>query len=104
MNEVLQLIAELARETAAWRGGTHEGVAYTAAEWRGRLEQIARRAESLMHTLTLEPQPIADQWMARCSCGWRDRLSFHEVEGKEALLAELRRRFKVHTDEATGAT
>jgi hypothetical protein len=47
VSDILQIIADLARETASLSGGTHEGVVYTAAEWRERLEQIARRAEEL---------------------------------------------------------
>jgi hypothetical protein len=33
---------------------------------------------STEHRLTLEPQPIADQWMAKCSCGWRKAVSLYE--------------------------
>jgi hypothetical protein len=50
------------------------------------------------HTLTLEPQPIADQWMAKCICGWRSTASFYEFHNRETLLEELRKRFKEHLE------
>lgn len=50
------------------------------------------------HALTLEPQPIADQWMAKCSCGWHSTASFYDFPNRDALLEELRKRFKQHVE------
>jgi hypothetical protein len=47
MKEILELIAELARETAEWDGGSSSGVVYTSAHWRKRLKEIARKADEL---------------------------------------------------------
>lgn len=42
------------------------------------------------HALTLEPQPIADQWMAKCSCGWQMTESFWTTPDRDDLLVKLR--------------
>lgn len=34
---------------------------------------------STKHTLTVEPQPIADQVAGKCACGWRTFVSVHQV-------------------------
>lgn len=52
------------------------------------------------HTLTLEPQPIADQWMAKCSCGWRSTESFHETPDRDDLIAVLSLRHEDHGEES----
>lgn len=36
------------------------------------------------HTTSIEPQPIADQWMAKCSCGWRKSFSTYEFDDPRA--------------------
>lgn len=64
----------------------------------GRLEAVAVNDD--LHTLTREPQPIADQWMAKCSCGWRSPVSFWEFDTQEAVFAEIDRRFRDHIDAA----
>jgi hypothetical protein len=46
--QILRLVADLARAAAEWRGGAHEGVAYTDSQWREKLEVIAKRAEALL--------------------------------------------------------
>jgi hypothetical protein len=52
----------------------------------------------MIHKLTLEPQPIADQWMASCSCGaWRSTASFYEYDTRDDLVAELERQFVQHS-------
>jgi len=48
------------------------------------------------HTLTIEPQPIADQWMAKCSCGWRQTESFWKTPDRDALLEKLRTAHRDH--------
>lgn len=48
------------------------------------------------HTLTKEPQPIADQWMGRCSCGWRTTVSVYEIADRDALLHEIDLRHSDH--------
>ncbi|WP_157073614.1 hypothetical protein [Sphingomonas soli] len=51
------------------------------------------------HTLTREPQPIADQWMAKCSCGWRKPVSFYDFSTREDVFAEIDRLFAQHITE-----
>lgn len=34
------------------------------------------------HEITLKGQPIADQWMAECVCGWRQPISIYEAEDR----------------------
>lgn len=41
------------------------------------------------HLLTLEPQPIADQMMAKCSCGWRKAVSIYEVQRGGPSMANI---------------
>lgn len=41
------------------------------------------------HKLTLEAQPIADQWKASCSCGWVSTASMHVHSAADAALAQL---------------
>lgn len=41
------------------------------------------------HAVELEPQPIADQWMARCTCGWRAKASAYDFGS--GMKAEVRR-------------
>ena len=48
-----------------------------------------RRAAASTHTLSQEPQPIADQVMVKCSCGWREAVSLwthHTVAGVQAEI------------------
>ena len=40
--------------------------------------------------------PIADQWMAKCSCGWRSPVSFHEFPSRDAVFVEIDRRYAEH--------
>lgn len=53
------------------------------------------------HDFTAEAQPIADQVMARCSCGWRKAVSLYEFD---PVLAgeEARRLHAEHVAEARG--
>jgi hypothetical protein len=37
------------------------------------------------HITKIEPQPIADQLMAMCSCGWRKPVSLLEFSGSGAF-------------------
>ena len=53
------------------------------------------------HILTTEPQPIADQVMAKCSCGWRKALSLYDFPG--AVAVEARAAHAVHLDEFKAA-
>lgn len=54
------------------------------------------------HKLTFQAQPIADQWMAKCSCGWRSNASLYEFSERDVLLAELRNRFEKHVADVQG--
>ncbi|MGI4876684.1 MAG: hypothetical protein ACRYG4_04290 [Janthinobacterium lividum] len=49
-----------------------------------------------IHRLSAEPQPIADQLMARCSCGWRSGVSFHDFPTRELAWGEVHRRQAAH--------
>nr|WP_312295965.1 hypothetical protein [Brevundimonas diminuta] len=55
------------------------------------------------HKLTLEPQPIADQWMAKCSCGWRATESFWTTPDRDDLLAKLKERYQAHMNKPAQA-
>lgn len=49
------------------------------------------------HTLTLEPQPIADQWAGRCACGeWKATISLWSVRDRDAALDFLRTNHRHH--------
>ncbi|OWK27592.1 hypothetical protein SPDO_32750 [Sphingomonas dokdonensis] len=52
--------------------------------------------EEQEHVLSLEPQPIADQWMGRCTCGWRMIASLHDFETGIAARSALQAGFNVH--------
>lgn len=58
---------------------------------------------SIEHKLELESQPIADQWMAKCKCGWWSRESFWDTPDRDELLAKLRERFADHLRNPTTA-
>ena len=49
-----------------------------------------------MHEPRHEPQPIADQVMAKCICGWREPVSTYGYPTRESLWAELHKRYKAH--------
>ena len=53
------------------------------------------------HQLILEAQPIADQWMAKCACGWRATASTWEFDDRDTLLGNLRARHEQHKKEPT---
>jgi hypothetical protein len=50
------------------------------------------------HELTLIPEPIADGWRAKCSCGWQEARTFLDIETrtKESLIAALQKDFEDH--------
>lgn len=48
------------------------------------------------HTLALEPQPIADQWMGRCNCGWTTTASFYEFPDRETVISVINTRHAQH--------
>lgn len=49
------------------------------------------------HELELVPQPTADGWQAKCSCGkWKTFASFYEYRTKDDLIAELSRQHSSH--------
>lgn len=52
-----------------------------------------------LHLLSKEPQPIADQWMGKCSCGWRTTVSFYEIPDRDQLLEEIDSRHAAHRAE-----
>jgi len=82
--EGLQRLCDIGDMIIHWKYGVV--TAYGTEEWTAG------------HELTLEPQPIADQWMAKCACGWRDTASFYEFDDRDDLLAELRMRHAKHVD------
>lgn len=48
------------------------------------------------HTLTKRPQPMADQWMGECSCGWRTTVSLYSISDRDAVLTEIARQHGKH--------
>lgn len=54
------------------------------------------------HTLTLEAQPIADQWMGKCYCGWRYTASLYDFDTREAAIKDIRAEHRGHVFAATG--
>ena len=48
------------------------------------------------HMLITEPQPIADQMMVKCVCGWRQPVSLYEFGTKQAINAEVQRLYEEH--------
>jgi hypothetical protein len=55
----------------------------------------------MSHRLTLEPQPIADQWMAKCDCGWRATESVFDHRNPIGLLDSLKSKHDQHLKEST---
>lgn len=51
------------------------------------------------HKFIREPQPMADQWMAICSCGWRKPVSYYQFDTHAELFAEMDRLFAKHIDD-----
>lgn len=51
-----------------------------------------------LHTLTLKPQPIADQWMGECSCGWRHAASLNQFDTREAAIDDIETAHLIHLD------
>lgn len=56
------------------------------------------------HALTKEPQPIADQWMGKCTCGWRTTVSFYEIPSRYELLREIDERHARHVGGSVGGS
>jgi hypothetical protein len=52
------------------------------------------------HRVTYEPQPIADQWMVRCICGWSSTVSAYEFDD---MAKEAQRRGEAHLANSGGA-
>lgn len=52
----------------------------------------------MTHTLTLKPQPIADQWMGECSCGWRHTASLLQFDTREAAIDDIETAHLIHLD------
>lgn len=55
---ILALIADLAKATAEWQGGSNMGCAYTSFDWRKKLGDIATRAERLAHQPDLNSENL----------------------------------------------
>jgi hypothetical protein len=62
------------------------------------IEAILLDGKPVDHYPRHEPQPIADQVMAGCMCGWREAVSIHDYPTRETLWAEVERRYKSHLD------
>jgi hypothetical protein len=52
---------------------------------------------SKSHKLTLKPQPMADQWMGECSCGWR-RTESLIVHTRDSAIREIEAAHLIHLD------
>lgn len=50
----------------------------------------------MKHTLAFEAQPIADQWMGRCLCGWQKAVSFNSGKCRTAVLHEIQEAWTGH--------
>lgn len=64
------------------------------------LPQVRRNPEILTmveHRLSQEPQPIADQVMVKCSCGWREAVT---VWGRTqvGMMNEIKRVGEAHLE------
>lgn len=54
------------------------------------------------HALAIEGQPIADQLMGKCSCGWRLTASFYEFPTRDEAVAKIDREFATHVATSDG--
>jgi hypothetical protein len=50
---------------------------------------------SAQHRITREAQPIADQWMLRCSCGWSCRVDLWDESLTTQAAIQQRIEFEV---------
>lgn len=56
------------------------------------------------HELKLIPQPIADGWQAKCTCGWKSFSYFQDFDAtdhfgtRDEVLAELQKQFNLHIE------
>lgn len=64
-------------------------------------KQPCEKGNMTEHNLTKEPQPIADQWMGKCSCGWQTTVSAYEISDRDTLLVEIDRRYGEHVAQTT---
>lgn len=49
--DLCDIVADLARVTSEWQGGSHDGGHYVSAQWRGDLNAVAKRAKRLATTI-----------------------------------------------------
>lgn len=59
-----------------------------------------KRARQARHEITTEGQPIADQIMVRCLCGWRLPVSMWDHRTRDELWAKIREVSESHIKEA----
>lgn len=50
----------------------------------------------MTHRLHLEPQPIADQWLGRCACGWVATASSWDYATRDETIAALTLAYAEH--------
>jgi len=84
--QLIETVRRIAREQIGFKEDTTRQLFLAAAEL-GRLSE---------HVLSLEPQPIADQWMARCPCGWVKTESSNDNNTRDETLRKLKLAFAVH--------
>ncbi len=41
------------------------------------------------HRMSTEPQPIADQVMVKCSCGWRNAVSVFDIQREGPSMSNI---------------
>jgi hypothetical protein len=51
---------------------------------------------SIEHRVSMEAQPIADQWLLRCTCGWVDKVSLNDFTIRYGARDEAVRRKDLH--------
>jgi hypothetical protein len=74
-----------------------------------REKQMADARARMGHTLELIPQPIADGWQGKCSCGeWKSMSYFQDFDAplldhfgsREEVIADLQKQFEQHAKES----
>jgi hypothetical protein len=69
-------------------------------EWRRAITARERELRDTRHDLIgYKPQPEAEQWTAKCSCGWTSTASASDHEHPESAIAALDRDFAKHLTE-----
>lgn len=59
-------------------------------------QKIALQTLGTTHKLEIEPQPIADQMMLKCACGWREPVSAMNIQTRDELLDAISKQHLEH--------